>query len=82
VLKRQDEKWVTEKAYDNPRFVEDLSREVTLRLKRDPRIKWFSVEVENFESIHAHNAYAYIEQWVRNGDDEESADGKERSRRR
>ena len=67
VLKRPDEKFVTEKAYDNPRFVEDLSREVTLRLKRDPRILWFSVEVENFESIHAHNAYAAIEQWCDEG---------------
>ncbi len=63
VLKRQDEKFVTEKAYDNPRFVEDLSREVTLRLRSDERIRWFSVEVENYESIHAHNAYAAIEQW-------------------
>jgi GTP cyclohydrolase I len=72
VLKRQDEKYVTEKAFDNPRFVEDLSREVTLRLRRDPRIRWFAVEVENFESIHAHNAYAYIEQ--RNGS-ERAADG-------
>lgn len=66
VLKRQDEKFVTEKAYDNPRFVEDLSREVTILLRKDPRIKWFSVEVENFESIHAHNAYAYIEPRVEN----------------
>jgi GTP cyclohydrolase I len=74
VLKRQDEKYVTEKAFDNPRFVEDLSREVTLRLKRDPRIRWFSVEVENFESIHAHNAYAYIEQRT-NGDNGGAADG-------
>lgn len=64
VLKREDEKFVTEKAYENPRFVEDLSREVTLRLRRDRRIRWFSVEVENFESIHAHNAYASIEQWI------------------
>ena len=63
VLKRQDEKFVTEKAYDNPRFVEDLTREVTLRLKADPRIRWFSIEVENFESIHAHNAFAAIEEW-------------------
>ncbi|MEM8963058.1 MAG: GTP cyclohydrolase FolE2 [Acidobacteriota bacterium] len=61
VLKRPDEKFVTEKAYDNPRFVEDLSREVVVRLRRDPRLRWFSVEVENFESIHAHNAYAAIE---------------------
>jgi GTP cyclohydrolase I len=64
VLKRQDEKWVTEKAYDNPRFVEDMSREVTLRLQKDDRIRWFAVEVENFESIHAHNAFASIEQWA------------------
>lgn len=67
VLKREDEKFVTERAYDNPRFVEDLSREVVLRLKRDSRINWFEVEVENFESIHAHNAYACIE-LRRNGD--------------
>ncbi|MEE2776692.1 MAG: GTP cyclohydrolase FolE2 [Acidobacteriota bacterium] len=67
VLKRPDEKFVTEKAYDNPRFVEDLSREVTLRLKDDSRIRWFSIEVENYESIHAHNAYASIEQWCDEG---------------
>lgn len=64
VLKRPDEKWVTERAYDNPRFVEDMVREVTLRLQDDPRIRWFEVHVENFESIHAHNAYAYVERWV------------------
>jgi GTP cyclohydrolase I len=64
ILKRQDEKFVTEKAYDNPRFVEDMVREVTLRLQRDERIKWFQVHVENFESIHAHNAYAFVEQWI------------------
>ena len=56
VLKRPDEKWVTEKAYDNPRFVEDLSREVVVRLRKDKRVRWFSVEVENFESIPAHNS--------------------------
>ena len=64
VLKRQDEKYVTEKAYDNPRFVEDMVREVTLRLQRDERLRWFQVHVENFESIHAHNAYAFVEQWI------------------
>ena len=63
VLKRPDEKWVTETAYDNPRFVEDMVREVTLRLMADERIRWFEVHVENFESIHAHNAYAYVERW-------------------
>lgn len=64
VLKRPDEKWVTEKAYDNPRFVEDVSREVVVRLREDKRVRWFSVEVENYESIHAHNAYASIEAWI------------------
>ncbi len=62
VLKREDEKYVTEKAFDNPRFVEDLVREVALRLRKDSRIDSFRVEVENFESIHAHNAYAMIEE--------------------
>jgi GTP cyclohydrolase IB len=64
VLKRQDEKWVTEHAYDNPRFVEDVVREVYLALRGFPIEKpfpWFSVEAENFESIHNHNAYAYTE---------------------
>ncbi len=64
VLKREDEKFVTEKAYDNPRFVEDIAREVALKLQDHPRISWFSVAVENQESIHAHNAYAYIERSV------------------
>lgn len=62
VLKREDEKYVTEKAFDNPRFVEDLVREVALRLRKDSRIDSFRVEVENYESIHAHNAYAMIEE--------------------
>lgn len=61
LLKRPDEKFVTELAYDNPRFVEDMVREVSLVFDADDRITWFSVEVENHESIHAHNAYASIE---------------------
>jgi GTP cyclohydrolase IB len=61
MLKRLDEKWVTERAYDNPKFVEDLVRDVALRLNQDPRIGRYSVEVENFESIHNHSAYARIE---------------------
>jgi GTP cyclohydrolase I len=61
ILKREDEKYVTEKAYNNPRFVEDIVRDIALRLKDDPNITWFSVESENFESIHNHSAYAYIE---------------------
>lgn len=60
VLKRPDEKWVTEKAYDTPRFVEDMVREVSLAFDNEPRIKSYEVEVENDESIHAHNAYAYL----------------------
>lgn len=60
VLKRPDEKWVTEHAYDNPRFVEDLVREVAVRFDADPRICSYEVEVENEESIHTHNAYAYL----------------------
>jgi GTP cyclohydrolase I len=61
LLKRPDEKWVTERAYDNPKFVEDLVRDVALALARDARIAAFSVESENFESIHNHSAYAAIE---------------------
>lgn len=61
VLKRPDEKWVTEKAYDTPRFVEDMVREVALKFDRDDRIVWYEIEVENHESIHAHNAYAYLQ---------------------
>lgn len=60
VLKRPDEKWVTETAYDNPRFVEDLVREVALRFDADARIVSYEIEVENEESIHSHNAYAYL----------------------
>ncbi len=61
VLKREDEKFVTERAYNNPMFVEDVVREIAQKLNKDPNITWFSVEAENFESIHNHNAYAYIE---------------------
>ncbi|MCC7101482.1 MAG: GTP cyclohydrolase I FolE2 [Fimbriimonadaceae bacterium] len=61
LLKRPDEKYVTELAYNNPRFVEDMVREVALAFDAEPRITWYSVEVENHESIHAHNAYASIE---------------------
>ncbi len=62
VLKRADEKWVTERAYDNPRFVEDLVREVTLGLRDMQRVTWFNVHVVNFESIHEHDAYAQVEE--------------------
>ena len=62
LLKRPDEKHVTEHAYDHPVFVEDLVRNVAQRAKKHPRLTWFRVEAENFESIHNHNAYALIEQ--------------------
>ncbi len=61
LLKRQDEKAVTERAYENPVFVEDLVRNVALKLNADRRLSWYKVEAENFESIHNHNAYACIE---------------------
>jgi GTP cyclohydrolase IB len=60
LLKRPDEKFVTERAYDNPKFVEDLVRDIALRLTHDPRVGRFSVASENFESIHNHSAYAEI----------------------
>jgi len=60
ILKRVDEKYVTEHAYDNPRFVEDAAREMAGKLHGDGRIDSFKVEVENYESIHNHNAYACI----------------------
>jgi GTP cyclohydrolase I len=61
ILKRPDEKYVTERAYDNPKFVEDMVRDVAARLNEDARIAAYTVESENFESIHNHSAYALIE---------------------
>jgi GTP cyclohydrolase I len=61
LLKRSDEKWITERAYENPKFVEDLVRDVALALNADARIGRYVVEVDNHESIHNHSAYARIE---------------------
>ena len=61
LLKREDEKAVTEQAYDNPMFVEDMVRAITEKLKSVPEITWFQVQCENFESIHNHSAYAQVE---------------------
>lgn len=61
LLKRPDEKFVTEQAYDNPRFVEDAVREIALRLEADKRIIWYKATVESIESIHNHNAFACVE---------------------
>jgi GTP cyclohydrolase FolE2 len=60
LLKRPDEKYVTERAYDNPKFVEDLVRDVAIALNREPRVLAYAVEAENFESIHNHSAFARI----------------------
>lgn len=70
LLKRPDEKYVTERAYDNPKFVEDTVRDVAAQLNADPRVCAYTVEAENFESIHNHSAYALIER-----DKEAEADG-------
>ena len=69
ILKRPDEKYVTERAYDNPKFVEDVVRDVATRLNADDRIAAYVVESENFESIHNHSAYALIER------DKDAAEG-------
>ncbi|MEQ9460008.1 MAG: GTP cyclohydrolase FolE2 [Phycisphaeraceae bacterium] len=61
VLKRPDEKFVTEAAYDNPKFVEDIVRDLAIALEQDDRVTWYRVDSENFESIHNHNAFAVIE---------------------
>ncbi len=64
LLKREDEKYVTEKGYENPQFVEDIVRDLSVLLKKDRRVTGFKISSENFESIHNHNAYAYLE-WQR-----------------
>ncbi len=74
LLKRADEKYVTEAAYENPMFVEDVVREVAVRLLADDTFTWFSIAAENFESIHNHSAYAYIER-SRDEDDAEERVG-------
>ncbi|HKJ87482.1 MAG TPA: GTP cyclohydrolase, FolE2/MptA family, partial [Gammaproteobacteria bacterium] len=61
LLKRVDEKFVTEAAYDNPMFVEDVVREVAVSLKKMGKVTWARIEAENWESIHNHSAYALIE---------------------
>ncbi|MBA2410050.1 MAG: GTP cyclohydrolase I FolE2 [Gammaproteobacteria bacterium] len=61
LLKRADEKYVTERAYENPKFVEDVVRDIALEINDDPRILAYRIEAENFESIHNHSAYAMIE---------------------
>ncbi|MHB0912312.1 MAG: GTP cyclohydrolase FolE2 [Armatimonadota bacterium] len=62
LLKREDEKYVTERAFENPKFVEDVVRDSVLAFRSDPRLRWFSVECEAEESIHQHSAFAYQEE--------------------
>lgn len=64
LLKREDEKFVTERAYENPKFVEDMLRDLVIAFRELPGLEWFSVSCENYESIHNHNAYASYEEWV------------------
>jgi len=59
LLKREDEKFVTEHAYDNPRFVEDVLRDLVAALRADARITWFEILCESLESIHNHSVFAY-----------------------
>ncbi|MFZ5775605.1 MAG: GTP cyclohydrolase FolE2 [Thermodesulfobacteriota bacterium] len=68
LLKRPDEKFVTERAYNNPMFVEDVVRKVAEQAMSHPEITWFSVGVESFESIHKHSAYAYVDSDEMRGD--------------
>lgn len=67
VLKRPDEKYVTEKAFENPKFVEDIVRDLAMSLDDEDRISWYAISSENYESIHSHNAYAEIERDKRQG---------------
>lgn len=67
LLKREDEKFVIEKAHRNPKFVEDVVREVAQKLEKDKNIVWYCVESENYESIHNHNAYAQVTKHKKQG---------------
>ena len=64
LLKREDEKYVTEKAYNNPKFVEDILRDVILKLRSNKIIKFFEIDIESFESIHNHSAWAYQKEYI------------------
>lgn len=66
LLKRPDEKYVTERAYDNPKFVEDLVRDIAVALEQERKVIAYEVSSENFESIHNHSAYAWLSNDKRN----------------
>lgn len=65
LLKREDEKYVTERAYENPKFVEDILRDLVIAFRNLPNLEWFSASCENYESIHNHNAFASYEECIR-----------------
>jgi len=65
IIKREDEKYITEQAYENPKFVEDVVRDITVKLRENKKLSWFQVECESAESIHNHNAFAYYEEKVK-----------------
>ena len=67
ILKREDEKYITEHAFNNPKFVEDVVRDISEKLSQDDNVRRFSIEAENFESIHNHSAYAYLERDKKGG---------------
>lgn len=69
VIKREDEKEITETAYENPRFVEDVLRELVEKFRADNKIRWFEVECDSYESIHNHNAFAYQQEYNDGGPD-------------
>jgi GTP cyclohydrolase I len=77
-LKRVDERHVTMQAYDNPRFVEDIVRDVAVALRADPRVAWYNVETVNQESIHNHSAYASCT-WSRVGETDSTSTAAENS---
>jgi len=64
VLKRTDEKHITEHGYENPKFIEDVMRDAVLMFRANPHVRWFQVECDGFESIHNHNVYARQEEWL------------------
>lgn len=65
ILKRTDEKYITERGYENPKFVEDVLRDAVLMFRANPHVKWFEVECETIESIHNHSVYAHQQEWLK-----------------
>lgn len=64
IIKREDEKYITEMSFENPKFVEDVVRDIVEKSRKDDRIRWFEVECDSYESIHNHNAFAYQKEYI------------------